>query len=256
MKDSIFAVVLVAIFAVAAMAQSPNLTPSTAPGASHVSSGQKIALPGPPSICHPCLFYGGDINVNDPNAQAFNDSNTLLVPNTESFGAVVVPDGKQVVVEGLLANLIPTLTGKVFDPRIATWEIRTGMTEGNGGIQVASGSGTINPTLTGRNPFGYTEYTVAVAVVPPVTLTAGTYWVNLSPQCTNSSNPNCSELQYYIDNTTQGTNSVRSSFQPRHKMFLNSAYFGYTYANWCDASLGQNPEQCAAMSFGVIGTHN
>ena len=256
MKKTLFAGILIAGFAVAAMAQSPSLTASTHARATHVSSSQKSAVPGPPTICHPCLFYGGDTNVNDPNVEGFANGNTLEVPDTESFGAVTVPDGKQVLVEGLLFNVIPDVTGNVFDPKTATWEIRTGMSEGNGGTQVASGSGNINPTLTGRSPFGFTEYTVAVAVVPPVTLTAGTYWVNVSPQCTNSGNSNCSSMLFYVDNTTQGTNAVRPSFQPRHEMFLNSAYFGFTYTNWCDPSLGINSAQCAAMSFGVIGTHN
>jgi hypothetical protein len=255
-KKILFAVTLIAIFSMAAMGQSPSLTASTHQGAAHVGSNQKTPIPGPPPICHPCLFYGGDVNVNDPNAQSFADGNTLLVPDTETLGAVVVPAGKQVVVEGLLANLSPTLTGNVFDPETATWEIRTGLSDGNGGTQVASGSGTINPTLTGRDPFGLTEYTVAVAVVPPVTLPAGTYWVNVSPQCTDSSNANCSSLQYFVSNTTQETNSVRGALQPLHEVFLNSAFFGFTYANWCDPALGQTSEQCAAMSFGAIGTHN
>ncbi len=258
MQKTFFAVTLIAIFAIAAMAQGPSLTTPTPAGAARASSIQKISPPVPPPICHPCLFYGGDVNVNDPNVDAFNDSNTLSTPDSESFGAVIVPADKQVVVEGLLINVIPSLTGNVFDPKIATWEIRTGMSDGNGGTQLASGSGNIDPTPTGRIPFGYTEYTVAVAVVPPVMLTAGVYWVNVSPQCTNSGNANCSspQLQYYVDNTTQRTNGVRSSFQPLHDMFFNSAYFGFTYTNWCDASLGLNSGQCAAMSFGVIGTHN
>jgi hypothetical protein len=256
LKKMLFAITLMAIFTVAAMAQSPSLTASTHPGAAHVSSSQKAAFPVPPPICHPCLFYGGDNNVNDPNTDGFADGNTLLVPDTETLGAVIVPAGKQVVVEGLLFNIIPTLSsGNVFDPKTATWEIRTGVSEGNGGTLVASGSGNINVQPTGRDPFGFIESTVAVKVTPPVTLTANTYWINVNPQCTNSANANCSSLQYYVDNTTQETNNVRGYLQPAHQMFLNSAFFGFTWANWCDSALGVPSGACDRLSFGVIGTH-
>ena len=39
-------------------------------------------------------------------------------------------------------------------------------------------------------------------------------------------------------------------------MFLNSSFFGFTYANWCDSSLGFNSNQCAGMSYGLVGTIN
>ena len=35
--------------------------------------------PAPPAICKPCLFYGGDIDPNDPNADGFIDQNTKMV---------------------------------------------------------------------------------------------------------------------------------------------------------------------------------
>jgi hypothetical protein len=256
MIKSLFAFMLTAV-AVAAMAQSPSLRMSSQSGSADISSRQKMSLPGPPSICHPCLFYGGDINGDDPNAESLADGNTLLAPDTETLGAVIVPEGRQVVVNGLFFNLVTTsVSDNLFDPKMATWEIRTGVSEGNGGTQVASGSGNINPTLSGRNPFGLTEYTVAVAVIPPATLTAGTYWVNVSPQCTNSSHANCYGVEYYVDNTTQETNSVRGYLQPPNQIFFNSAYYGFTWANWCDASLDLPPGGCQRISFGVIGTLN
>ncbi len=212
-----------------------------------------LAQPGtPPPICNPCLFYGGDINPSDPNAQGFVDENTLLIPLTETLGAVIVPAGEQAVVKGLLFNVVPLVDD--FDPKTATWEIRTGLSEGNGGTQIASGSGNASIVPTGRIAFGLNEYTVSVAVSPALKLTPGTYWVNVTPQCTNSGDEECSgDEGYYLDNTTQGTNNVRGHLQPLHEMYLNSAYFGYTYTNWCDSSLGQNQEQCAAGSFGAIG---
>ena len=45
----------------------------------------------------------------------------------------------------------------------ASWEIRSGVSAGNGGTLVASGS-TLTPTITptGRSGFGFTEYQVKV----------------------------------------------------------------------------------------------
>jgi hypothetical protein len=34
---------------------------------------------------------------------------------------------------------------------------------------------------------------------------------------------------------------------------LNSGYFGFSWANWCDSSLGFNTIQCGYMSYGVLG---
>jgi hypothetical protein len=39
-------------------------------------------------------------------------------------------------------------------------------------------------------------------------------------------------------------------------MFLNSSFFGFTWANWCDAELGFNAKQCAGMSFALRGSES
>jgi hypothetical protein len=110
------------------------------------------------------LFYGGDITPDDPNADAFADENTLLFSYTETLGAVTVPYSHQAIIHGLLFNVLATLND--FNPKTATWEIRTGVSSGNGGTQLGYGSGQANITPTGREAFGYNEYTIAVAVNP------------------------------------------------------------------------------------------
>jgi hypothetical protein len=235
MKCILIAVTLMSICALAALAQN-------------VSTME----PMPPPICKPCLFYGGDITPSDPNADAFPDGNTLIIGGSETLGAVKIPSGHQAVVEGLLFNALATADD--FNPKTATWEIRIGVSDGNGGTQIASGSGGINVAATGRSLFGYNEYTVAVAVNPPVTLPADTYWFNVSPQCTNTGDGNCSTERFYASNTTHGTNNVRGWLQPLHQMYFEDPFIAYPYANLCDPSLGFNSYQCAALSFGVIGT--
>lgn len=98
-----------------------------------------------------------------------------------------------------------------------------------------------------------TYYFTTVDLTVPLTVTPGKrYWFNLSPQCTDSGDPNCDE-QFFVNNTTQETDGLHANAQPAGQMFFNSAYFGYTWVNWCDSVFGLNAQQCARASFGLMG---
>jgi len=100
----------------------------------------------------------------------------------------------------------------------------------------------------------FTTFETAVNLPSPMPLTPGTtYWFNLSPQCTDPNNDLCKGVPGYLENTTQQTNGLHAGAQPPAQMFFNSAYFGYTWANWCDPVFGQNAETCARASFGLMG---
>jgi hypothetical protein len=253
-KKILFAVMLVAVFSLMATAADVK---------THVGGKGDASFHGTPSWGNPpakaasLIFYGGDTNVSSPNEDGFANGNTLLVPSTTTYGAVAAPKSGKVVATGILFNQIPTLSGgTLFDPATATYDIRTGVKEGSGGTDVTSGSGSQTATVTGREPFGfYIEYATSVSFTKPLTPKDGTtYFVNMSSQCTNSSNGNCASLQYFVDNTTEETNGINANLQPASSMFFNSAYFGFTWANWCDASLGLNAQQCEWLSFGIYGT--
>lgn len=210
---------------------------------------QESRIPMPPPICKPCLFYGGDVYQNDPNSAAFADEDTLLVSDTSTYGSVIIPAGKSATIEGLFFQM--SSGDAEFDAKTASYDIREGVSEGNGGTSLASGSGPAHVALYGRGQFP--DYTVAVAVNPPLTLGAGQYWFNVTPQCTNSGDSNCSSIAFFVYNTTQETNNVRGNAQPAGQIFFNSTFFGYNWANWCDPQLGQNAQACARLSFGIIG---
>jgi hypothetical protein len=198
------------------------------------------------------LFYGGDTNTSDPNEQGFANGNTLLTPNVTTYFAVTAPKSPKVVATGILYN--QDATQNDFNPATGTYDIRVKVSEGNGGSSVASGSGAQTATATGRQPFGLTEYATSVTFAKPLTPTGGTtYWVNESPQCTNSGDSLCSAEQFFANNTTQQTNGINANDQPKAQIFFNSTFFGFTWANWCDASLGQNAQQCEWGSFGIYG---
>jgi hypothetical protein len=207
-----------------------------------------FAQSGPPALCKPCLFYGGDYDQNDVNSASLDDENTLAFPDTSTYGALRVPGNHIILVEGILFQLQFDGTVKL-DPNGVTWEIRKGVSEGNGGTVVASGQGFAEMQPTGRGGNG-PEYTTAVKVNPPVTLNAGSYWFNITPPCLGKNDPPCASNQYGVSNTTHRTNSYRGIFQIPSQIFINSQHFMYNWRNWCDFIDGY---ACASLSFGLMG---
>jgi hypothetical protein len=89
-----------------------------------------------------------------------------------------------------------------------------------------------------------------VNLTKPLTPKAGTrYWLNLSPQCTNSGDGNCEE-QFYEVNTTQQTNGLHAGAQPPYQIF--DGVWGGNLSNAC-ASFGGNTPACEWLSFGLMG---
>jgi len=253
-KTTLFATTLVVALTLSAAAATKK------PAASQHLAGNNetiVFAPAgiPPALCNPCLFYGGDINTGDINAAGMSDENTLLISNGggSTYGSFVVPGGGVTAsVTGILFNVQADAN---FDPKTATYDIRTGVSEGNGGTSIASGSATTTVAATGRNFLGLNEYTVAVRLPAAQLLGPGEYWFNVTPQCLNGNQDgSCNQGRMFVSNTTQQTNNVMGNAQQPHSMFLNSAFFGFTWANWCDSSLGFNSNQCLGLSFGLTGS--
>jgi hypothetical protein len=252
-KKTLLAIALMAMCTLAAVALKAKAPTTSQHLRGNPNEQFKMAPPGiPPALCSPCLFYGGDLDPNDQNAAGMSDENTLLiVGGSNTYGAITTP--RSVTVSGILVNV---QASTAFDPQTATYDIRSGITDGNGGSEIASGSGAIQVAATGRNFLGFNEFTVEVGVNPPVVLSPGTYWFSVQPQCTNTLDGSCSVGRIFVSNTTSGTNNMAGQAQPQNQMFFNSAFFGFNYANWCDPSLGFNSRQCGMLSFGLIGSGN
>ena len=250
MKTTLFATALVVALTLSAAAAPKKPLPSQHLAGSSSSGTQWKGHAVPPSLCDPCLFYGGDLNPGDFNAAGFSDENTLLIPTSSTYGAF--SPTSTVTVTGVIVNVQADAN---FDPLTASYDIRSGVSEGNGGTSLASGSGAAAVAATGRNFFGLNEYTVAVQLSAPLTLNPGEYWINATPNCTNGAvDGSCSNGRFFISNTTQKANNISGQYQPAHSAFLNSPFFGLTWANWCDADLGLNSRQCSGVSFGLTGT--
>ncbi len=251
MKTTLFAFALVVALSLSAVAANSKKPATSVHRAGDPTEQLKATGSTPPALCSPCLFYGGDINTSSLNAAGMSDENTLLiVGGSSTYGAVNIPTGRTVTIYGILFNV---QADAAFDPLTVTFDVRTGVSEGNGGTSVDSGSSTAVVQPTGRNFLGLNEYTVEAWLPQPLVLNSGEYWFNVTPQCLNTLDGSCSVFRQFVSNSQLG-NAVHQAWQPAHEMFLNSSFFGFTWANWCDSSLGFNQVQCAGMSFGLVGT--
>ena len=134
-----------------------------------------------------------------------------------SAGEINVSAGG-VHLNGVFANCLTNATITNMN-----WEIRQGISEGNGGTLVASGSGSVTMTATGRNGFGFDEFNLLVKGLD-VSLDEGTYFLGT----------NVGDLggaRSFVS-TTVGTNSVGSPGGNNGNTFLNSTFFGANFTDW------------------------
>jgi hypothetical protein len=125
----------------------------------------------------------------------------------------------------------------------ADWEIRTGISEGNAGTLIASGT-TNTPVVipTGRSGFGLIEYQVEVTglnVFLPMLPSGQHYWLNVTPVGNGTGRS--------YNTTTSGTNCVGTPCGNNQNAFFNSTYFGTNFTST------SNQAQPYDYSMGVIG---
>jgi hypothetical protein len=174
-------------------------------------------------------FYGGDLDLNDPNQNGLANENDAIVGApicatakcyaNNPYGAATYQNftaGSSVFVTGLFTNNLSQLT-----PTSGYWEIRSGVSEGNGGTLVASGSGAVTNAPTGRSDFGFVEYHNEVDGLN-VSLNSGTYWFAVVPVCTT-----CAGRSFNSD--TDGLNSIGT--QTSGQQYFNSAFFSANFTN-------------------------
>jgi hypothetical protein len=164
-----------------------------------------------------CAFYGGDLDLNDPNQNGLANENDAIVGGNP-YGAATYQNFNWGggTVGGLATN---NLSG--LNPTTAYWEIRSGVSEGNGGTLIASGTGATSNQATGRSDFGFNEFTNFVST--NVSLGAGQYWMAVVPN--DPANANRS-----FNSNTDGLNSMGS--QTSGQQFWNSPnFFGVNFTN-------------------------
>ncbi|HTZ95171.1 MAG TPA: choice-of-anchor tandem repeat GloVer-containing protein [Terriglobales bacterium] len=214
-----------------------------------------------PSYCKPCLFYGGDFDITSPAADTFANEN--IYPGgfqtlSQIYSPFTVPAGETWSVTGLFINSIAYPTG--LDPVATPWEIRTGIPigGGSGGTLLASGANNATMTPTGRSLNGTPEYTIEVTWNTPVILQPGTYWENVTPQCTDLNNQQCIAQGFtgFLESdseTMYGLNGWGPP-EPWQDSFWNAPDFGLFWANTFQVHQQRGEPGGDAFSAGVIGT--
>ena len=84
-----------------------------------------------------CLFYGGDFDPNNPNANGLANETDLIVGGNP-YGAATYQNfinSQNWNITGLFTNNLSSIS-----PSSGYWEIRSGMSEGNDGTLIASGT--------------------------------------------------------------------------------------------------------------------
>lgn len=214
-----------------------------------------------------CLFYGGDF-IDNPFGSPFlanglANETTVFIPGTP-YGAATwvpftVPAGQTWNVTGLFTNNQATFGVLDQYPNTpssaAYWSINEGVSPGNAGTVVDSGTSAATSTPTGRVAFGLTEYTVQVTGLS-ITLTSGEYWMAVVPLCTNTDDAYCkgvffeSDVEYI---NTRPKNAVGPA-EPLDASFFDSSYFGVTFEQTNSEDGACGGVGCDAFSAGVLGT--
>jgi hypothetical protein len=176
----------------------------------------------------PIVFYGGDFDPNNPNADGLANENDAIISGSP-YGAATyqnfIYDSGECFPSGCYITNLFTNNLSGLHPTSLYWEIRAGVSEGNGGILIASGTASgsrFSHTATGRSGFGFDEYRDEVSslflTVDPDT----PYWFAVVPN--DPSNGNRS-----FNSNAFGLNSVGT--QIADEQYFNSAFFGANFTN-------------------------
>ena len=179
------------------------------------------------------LFYGGDFNPMFWYSDSLSNENDAAVHGDPYGSAVyqnfIIPSGQSWSVSGLFGNDIMTVS-----PKSAFWEIRTGVSEGNGGSLLASGAGIDSYRLKNQ----YMEYTNTVSGLNLV-LQPGMYWFTVVPEAPGQ------QGRSYNTNTF-GQNGI--GMEMTDEQYFNSLFYHYNFTNADNLSIFPR------FSDGVIGT--
>jgi hypothetical protein len=115
------------------------------------------------------VFYGGDLNKVDGLASQVSTAGGFT--DARVYDDFSISSAQTIT--GVFGNFLDATNGGVSS---ILWEIRSGVSSGNGGVVVASGTNNSTPVATGNSAFGLSEYHYESAV-SAFNLNAGTYWL-------------------------------------------------------------------------------
>jgi hypothetical protein len=171
------------------------------------------------------IFYSGDLDLNNPDANGLANENDAIVGGNP-YGAATYQNfttSQNYTVTGLFTN-----NQSMLNPGSGYWEVRSGVSEGNGGTLIASGTASganFSHTPTGRSGFGYDEYT-DLAQGLSINLAPGTYWFSVVPQDPNNENRSFNSNTFGLNQVLGDGVSTTNDLQ-----FFNSDFFGANFTN-------------------------
>jgi hypothetical protein len=184
------------------------------------------------------LWYNGDLNHVNGLANE-RDSSLGFGQYAHVFDDFIVPEGQVWNITGVYSNNYDSMTGV----NSVEWSIRQGITAGNGGTLIAGG------TVTGNNfqvifhnagDFGFTEYSVNALNLSGISLTSGTYFLNVTPIGSGNGRSFTSD--------TSGAGCVGNPCGNNGNAFFDSNFFGANYQSTADQG------QPGDFSMGVQGS--
>jgi hypothetical protein len=214
--------------------------------------------PTQPSYCNPCLFYGGDFDANGPSPNALNNEDIITLQATV-YVPFAIPPNQTWTVTGLFSNNM--LRVPALAPPEIQWSISQGISQGNAGTVIASGTAKATLTPTGRSWNGMNEYTALGRLNSDelITLTPGHYWMTAVPVCTDDSPPKfqCSGAQFFLSDVEDVPPPQAKGFESTDESYLyvpGSYYFVETggSSGLCGQEGGGGG--CDKFSAGLLGT--
>ena len=149
-----------------------------------------------PTSAQAQLWYNGDMN----GVNALSSERNTVVSQAMVYDNFVVT-GAGWTINSVFGNFLAGFTWSTAD-----YEIRTGISTGNGGTLLFSGSGVVaSQVATGNTAFGMTEYTATISGLS-IFLNPGTYWLGIPPVGTGN---NGSDRAFVA--TTSGTGGSNAS---------------------------------------------
>lgn len=205
-----------------------------------------------PAWADSVLWYNGDF---DGLGDVANQINGSGYDNARAYDDFIVPSGGWVVDTVWSNNLFDAPA----DVTLAHWEIRSGVSAGDGGTLLAGGDSPATMIDTGRPGIYGDEYSIQVSGLN-VPLGSGTYWLSVTPILTSG------DWDSFISATT-GANAVGTPPGNDGNSFFDWESNGYIWATTADAtgytldlSMGVSgdpagpgpvPEPCTFALFGL-----
>jgi hypothetical protein len=174
------------------------------------------------------LWYNGDLDNRD--AASNQTATTPTGVDSLVYDDFIVPAGQKWTITSVFSNDVKTPFFTVANPTSVAWQIRSGVSSGNGGTVVASGTATgssnisvvANGTSSVFAPFSATQDTITAKNLS-VVLNSGTYYLSVAPVTTG-----VDDTAWYISSTS-GLNAIGNPKGNDGNSYDESIAFGNNY---------------------------